>query len=256
MSAFVEVRDSTPFKLDDEELVMQVRPSGLYLESQAPYGRSSTGVLFGAFVSDDWEVVRPYVTDPFKDVVDPDVIAVLVKRSKRYMTAVAARAFIKDHDLHEEEGPVKIQALFRSMGGTVIQPGGLSERDTERFPRRTARIHGQGDMSLFLQEDDDKVRRRELMALTIAAQELQSETYEDGYYRGPLDLELGNARHTHPDGHLFAAMLLVPHDPTAPRSIDIATAAEIGAELRVDPAIVQDAYQLWHEITHPEQPTL
>ena len=63
-----------------------------------------------------------------------------------------------------------------------------------------------------------------------------------------------DARRDHTEAHLFAAMILVPQVLGADRSIDIAAAEEIGAELKVDPATVQDAYQLWHEITHPEQP--
>jgi hypothetical protein len=253
VTAFIEVRGGIPFKLDDEEATMEARAGGLYLQTQVPYGRSSTGISFGDFVSGEWEVVQPYPTTPFSDEAAQGVIAVLVKRSKRYRTAVAARAFIKAYDLHEEEGPVRVQNLFRSKGGTVIQPGGLSVRDAERFPGRTSRIHGPGDMSLFLQESDDKVRRRELMALTVAAQELEWEADEDGYYRGPRDLCLGDARRTHPDEHFFAAMLLVPEDYAA-RAPDLVTARMVGKDLLVDAATVQDAHQLWDLIANPEQP--
>jgi hypothetical protein len=209
--------------------------------------------MFGEFVG-DWEVVRPYPTSPFSDEIDPSVVAVLVKRSKRYRSALVARDFTRANDLHDDPGPVALRALVRHLGGTVIQPGGLSDRDAERFPGRTARLHGPSDITIFLQDGEDEVRRRELMALTIAVRQLEWERYEEGYDRGPLDVSLGDARRTHPEAHLFAAMILVPRDPNAPRSIDIATAEEIGAELKVDPATVQDAYQLWHEITHPEQP--
>lgn len=250
MSEFIEVRDGKPFLMDGESTTGQLGANGTLRFTR---GHASWFPSFGDFVDEVWEVLRPYPTNPFSEEIDRDLIAVLVKRSQRYLTAVAARAFIRAYDLHEEEGPVRLQALFRNLGGTVIQPGGLSERDTERFPGRTARIHGQGDMSLFLREEDDKVRRRELMALTIAAQELQSEAYEDGYYRGPRDLCLGDARRTHAEEHFFAAMLLVPADYAA-RASTLDAAEAIGKEIIVDTATVQDAYQLWAMVTNPELP--
>lgn len=251
MTNFVEARNGVPFQFDGVVGTITRRPHDLYLE--IPSGRSKAFQL-GDFVADRWEAFRPYPTNPLNDEIDPDVVAVLVKRSKRYRTALVARDFIKEKDVHEDPGPVGLRALFRSMGGMVIQPGGLSDRDAERFPGRTSRVHGPSDVTLFLQEGEDEVRRRELMALTIAMLELWSEVYDDCSYHGPLDLSLGDARRTHPEAHLFASMLLVPQEVGADRSIDIATAEEIGAELKVDPCTVQDAYQLWHEITHPEQP--
>lgn len=251
MTDFIEARSKTPFQLDGKECTITALEDRLYVNFSDGWSSSRS---FGDFVGDDWEIVRPYPTDPFNDVIAPGVAAVLVKRSKRYRTALAARAFIKEMDLHEDPGPVGLRSLFRVMGGLVIQPGGLSDRDAERFPGRTARFHGRGDITLFLQEGEDEVRRRELMALTIAMEELQREHYEDGYAHGPLDVSFDDARRDHTEAHLFAAMILVPQVLGADRSIDIAAAEEIGAELKVDPATVQDAYQLWHEITHPEQP--
>lgn len=253
MTDFIEIRDGVGFEIGDDKYVIEVRHNAMHLVTEVPYGTSSSTTGFGFLVGEEWEVVRPYPTDPFKEETDPDVIAVLVKRSKRYRTALAARSFIKAYDLHEESGPVHLQAHFRTMGGTIIQPCGLSARDAERFPGRTARIHGPGDITFFLREGEDQVRRRELMALTIAAQELQSETYEDGYYRGPRDLCLGDARWTHADEYFFAAMLLVPEEP-ALRASDLVMARMVGQELLVDAATVQDAHQLWDEITNPEQP--
>ncbi|MBG0738784.1 hypothetical protein IV500_05040 [Paeniglutamicibacter antarcticus] len=251
MSDFIELRNGVPFKLDSKTMRLDVRRNGEF-EFGGP-GCWLMNPAFGQFPYDDWEMVPPYPTNPFNDEIDPTVVAVLVKRSKRYRTALAARAFIKAKDLHEEAGSVGLRALFRSMGGIIIQPGGLTERDAERFPGRTARIHGPGDITLFFQDGDGQARRRELVALTIAVQELRWETYEDCYNHGPLDLSLGDARRDHLEAHLFAAMLLVPQEDAA-RAVDIAAAEKIGAELRVDPDTVQDAHQLWHEITHPEQP--
>lgn len=253
MTEFIEIRDGVPFTLDGKERVHERTHGQADLEIRADGSRHADMVMFGEFVG-DWEVVRPYPTDPFTDEIDPTVVAVLVKRPERYRTALAARDFIRENDLHDDPGPVALRALFRHLGGIVIQPGGLSERDAERFPGRTARIHGPSDITIFQQDGEDEVRRRELMALTIAVRHLGWERYEEGYYCGPLDVPLGDARRTHPEAHLFAAMMLVPRDPSAPRSIDIPTAEEIGARLLVDPATVQDAYQLWHEITYPEQP--
>lgn len=251
MTGFIEVCDGVPFLLDGKQCTLTAVDDRLHVEIQDGWSSSRS---FGGFVAKEWEIVHPYPTNPFSDEIDPDIIAVLVKRPKRYLTALAARDFIEAKDLHEEPGPVGLRALFRSMGGISIQPGGLSDRDAARFQPRTARLHGPSDITLFLQDGEDEVRRRELMALTMAVSQLEWERYEEGYDRGPLDLNLGDARSTHPEAHLFAAMMLVPHEPDAERSIDIATAEEIGAELKVDPATVQDAYQLWHEITHPEQP--
>ncbi|QOD06048.1 hypothetical protein [Pseudarthrobacter sp. BIM B-2242] len=250
MSEFIEVRSGIPFELDGDSISGELAANGTLRFSSSG---AAWFPMFGGFVHDVWEVVRPYPTSPFSETVDRNLIAVLVKRSKRYLTAVAASAFIKAYDLHEEEGPVHLQALFRSLGGTVIHPGGISSRDDERFPGRTARIHGPGDISLFLREGEDRVHRRELMALTIAAQQLQSEIYEDGYYRGPRDLCLGDARQTHPEEHFFAAMLLVPEDYAA-RASTLTTARTVGRDLLVDTATVQDAFQLWALITNPEQP--
>jgi hypothetical protein len=253
VTEFIEARNGVPFKLHGKNFTLSRHPYCLHLDALNGW---SMAVHLGGFVAKEWEVARPYPTNPLNDEIDPDVVAVLVKRSKRYRIAAAARDFIKGKDLHEDPGPVALGALFRSMGGLVIQPGGLSDRDVERLRGLTARIHGRDDITLFLAGGEDEVRRRELMALTIAVfQELRGKPYEDGFAHAPLDLRLGDARSTHPDAHLFASMLLVPQDPGADRSIDIATAEEIGAELKVDPATVQDAYQLWHEITHPEQPT-
>lgn len=252
MTEFIEVRDCVPFQLGGNEVRLTAQGDLFHFIEGGWASYKSPG----DFIAKEWEIVRPYPTNPFSDEVDPAVVAVLVKRSQRYCTALAARAFVKENDFHEDPGPVSLRALFRHLGGTVIQPGGLSDRDAERFPGRTARMHGPSDITIFLQDGEDEVRRRELMALTIAVRQLEWERYEEGYDRGPLDLCLGDARRTHPDAHLFAAMMLVPRDPDAPRSIDIDAAEEIGAELKVDPAIVQDAYQLWHEITHPEQPRL
>jgi hypothetical protein len=254
MTDFIAARKGVPFLLGGEKMRFEItRYGGFEFHGR---GQSCWYPKFGEFIYDEWEVVRPYPTEGFDDEIDPAVVAVLVKRSKRYLTALAAREFIKDKDLHEEAGPVGLRALFRSMGGIVIQPGGLSDRDAERFPGRTARIHGRGDITLFLHDGDDETRRRELMALTIAVQELQWEEYEDGYAHGPQDVSLSDARRTHPDAHLFAAMLLVPQEAGADRSIDIAAAEKIGAGLKVDPATVQDAYQLWHEITYPGFPRI
>ncbi|MBG0741064.1 hypothetical protein IV500_16955 [Paeniglutamicibacter antarcticus] len=201
---------------------------------------------------------RPSVpTNPFNEEIDPAVVAALVRRSKRYQAARVARDFIKAKDLHEEAGSVGLRALLRSMGGTIIQPGGLAERDETRFRGRTARIHGPGDITLFLKGREGEVLRRELMALTIAVKELEWHSYNDDdtrcYIRGPLDVSLGDARHGHTEAHIFAAMMLVPQQDAA-GAVDIAAAEKVGAELRVDPATVQDAHQLGHEITHPEQP--
>jgi hypothetical protein len=253
MTDFVEARSGVPFKLDGKEFICVKPRGGADLELKTAGSRHLDSIMFGEFVGKDWEVARPYTTNPFHDEPDPDVVAVLVQRSKRYRTALAARDFIKEEDLHEDPGPVGLRAIFRSMGGTVIQPGGLSDRDAERFPGRTARIHGPRDITLFLQEGEDETRRRELMALVIAVRALGWESYEDGYDRGPLDLSLGAARNTHPDAHVLAAMLLVPQADAA-GAVDIATAEEIGAELKVDPCTVQDAHQLWNEITNPELP--
>jgi hypothetical protein len=254
MTNFIEIRDGVGFGIGDDKYVIEVRRNAMHLVTEVPYGTSSSTTGFGFFVGEEWEVVRPYPTDPFKEETDPGVIAVLVKRSKRYRTALAASAFIKAYDLHEEPGPVHLQAHFRNMGGTIIQPGGLSARDAQRFPGRTARIHGPGDITFFLQEGEDKARRRELMALIIAAQELQSGIYEEGYYQGYRDLCLGNARWTHPDEHFFAAMLLVPED-YALRASNLVTARMVAKELLVDAATVQDAHQLWDLIINPEMPT-
>lgn len=250
---FVAVRDGVPFRLDGKERRPARGHGGGDLELYSAGSRYPDYICFGEFVGDGWEVVRPYNADASSDVIDPAVIAVLVKRSKRYRIALEAQSFIKENDHHEEDGPVRVRSIFRTMGGITIQPGGLSERDDERFPGRTARIHGHNDITLFLQEGEDEVRRRELMALTIATQLLQWEIYEDGFARGPVDLSLGDARQTHPEAHLFAAMLLVPQRYAA-RAVDIASAEAISAELRVDPCTVQDAHQLWDEITNPEHP--
>lgn len=253
MTDFIAARKGIPFQLDGEKMRFDVhRNGGLEFHGR---GQSCWYPRFGEFIYDEWEMVRPYLTEGFDDEIDPDVVAVLVKRSKRYLTALAAREFIKEHDLHEDAGPVGIRALFRKTGGTIIQPGGLSDRDTERFPGRTARVHGPSDITLFLQDGEDETRRRELMALVIAARALDWENYEEGYYIGPRDLSLGDARRTHTDAHLFAAMLLVPQADAA-GAIDIAAADEIGAELKVDVCTVQDAHQLWNEITNPELPRI
>lgn len=252
MTDFVEVRDGVPFELAEKEFRLTAQGDLFHVIE----GGWASGKYPGDFIAKEWEIVPPYPTCPFNDDISPEVVAVLVKRPKRYLTALAARDFLVKHDLHEEDGPVGLRALFRSMGGIAIQPGGLSPRDAGRFPRRTARLHSRNDITLFLAEGEDEVRRRELMALTIAFRRLEWERYEEGYDHGPVDADLTDARRTHPDAHLFAALMLVPRDPAAPRSIDITTAEEIGARLLVDPATVQDAYQLWHEITHPEQPKL
>ena len=254
MTAFVEVRGGTPFRLDGQEYLPARHPgSGSDLELKTAGNRHPDYICFGEFLSSDWEVMRPYPTSLFSDEIDTSLAAVLVKRSKRYRSAQRARDFIRAKDLHEDGGPIGLRALFRSMGGIVIQPGGLSDRDAESFPGRSARLHGSGDITLFQQDGEDEVRRRELMALTIAVQELQWEHYEGGYAHGPLDVSLGDARRDHLEAHLFAAMLLVPQADAA-GGVDIATAEEIGAELKVDPCTVQDAHQLWDEITHPELP--
>ncbi|MET4143853.1 hypothetical protein [Arthrobacter sp. UYCo732] len=250
MTEFIEAREGMPFQLDGKESTITRGPRGLYLDVTNGFSKA---IALGEIVAKEWEVVRPYPTDAFNDEIDPGVSAVLIKRPTRYRTALAARAFIKGRDLHEEAGPVGLRALFRSFGGTVIQPGGLSDRDAERFPGRTARIHGPGDITIFLQDGEDQACRNELMALVIAVQELRWETYEDCYYQGSLDLSLGDARNTHPVAHFFAAMLLVPQDYAA-RAVDIPSAESVGAELKVEPATVQDAHQLWNAITNPEQP--
>ncbi|ACL42217.1 hypothetical protein Achl_4266 (plasmid) [Pseudarthrobacter chlorophenolicus A6] len=251
MSEFIEVRDGVRFLLDGIERV-SVRSTGAAdLNLKSGRNRHADSILFGEFVGKDWEVVRPYPTNALHEEVDPTVVAVLVKRSKRYRTALKARDFIVEKDLHEEAGYVSLRALFRSMGGTVIQPGGLSDRDAARFPGRTARVHGPGDITLFRQFGEDDARHRELMALTIA--DLEWESYEDGHNRGPLDLTLGDARYTHPEAHYFAAMLLVPVADAA-RAADLASAEEVGSQLLVDPATVQDAHQLWAEIASPVLP--
>jgi hypothetical protein len=82
---------------------------------------------------------------------------------------------------------------------------------------------------------------------------------EDGYAHGPLDLNLGDARRTHPDAHLFAAMLLVPEEDAAAAAgeiIGLNDLEEIAQGLKVDVCTLQDAHQLWEEITRPEQPKL
>lgn len=253
MTEFIAARKGIPFQLDGEKMRFDVtRHGGLEFHGR---GQSCWYPKFGEFIYDEWEMVHPYPTEGFDDEVDPDVVAVLVKRSKRYLTALAAREFIKDKDLHEEGGPVQLRALFRKMGGTVIQPGGLSDRDAERYPGRTARIHGPGDITLFQQDGEDEIRRRELMAVVIAVQELRWETYEDCYYQGPLDLSLGDARRTHTEAHIFAAMLLVPPTDAASAG-SIEAAEEIGHELKVDVCTVQDAHQLWDEITNPAFPRI
>lgn len=256
MTAFIEVRRDTPVQVDGKTFTLEARPTGGLVQRHSQ-ARSSWGqhLDFGGFIADTWEIMAPYVADPFGSVVDPDVVAVLVKRDERYRTALKARGYIKDNDLHEDVGPVSIRAHFRSMGGTVIQPGGLSDRDVERFPGRTARIHGPGDITLFLQEGESELLRRELMALTIASQALLSleGAYEEGYHRGALDLALGNSRWDHKEAHFFAAMLLVPQVEAA-RAVDIPAAEEVGRELKVDPATVQDAHQLWDTITNPALP--
>jgi hypothetical protein len=68
-------------------------------------------------------------------------------------------------------------------------------------------------------------------------------------------VSLGDARSSHLEAHIFAAMMLVPQEDAA-GAVDIATAEEIGSELKVDPCAVQDAHQLWHEITNPEFPRI
>lgn len=249
----ITVRNGISFKLDSHEYTPIPSQRGADLDLKTPGARHADAILFGEFVG-DWELVRPYPTDPFHDEIDPALLAVLVKRSERYKTALAARKFIREHDLHEEPGPVGLRALFRSLGGTMIQPGGLSDRDAERYPSRTARIHGPGDITLFLREGEDQARRNELLALTIAAWALD-EAYESDYHVGYRDLQLGDARGTHPKAHFFASMMLVPQQSAA-AAVDIEAAEEIGAELRVDPATVQDAHQLWNEITNPEQPRI
>lgn len=253
MTDFIAARKGVPFQLDGEAMRFEVgRGGGLEFHGR---GQSCWYPRFGEFIYDNWEMVHPYPTEGFDDEIDPNVVAVLVKRPKRYLTALAAREFIKDKDLHEEAGPVGLRGLFRSMGGTVIQPGGLSDRDAERYPGRTARIHGPGDSTLFLQDGEGEIRRRELMALVIAARVLMDDEYEEGYHIGYRDLSLGDARHDHTEAHLFASMLLVPQADAA-GAVSIATAEEIGDELKVDAATVQDAHQLWDDITDPKLPRI
>lgn len=242
--------------MDGKTFTLEARPAGGLFQNHGQ-ARCSWGhhLDFGGFIADTWEIIAPYATDPFSIDIDPDVVAVLVKRDERYRTALKAREYIKDNDLHEDLGPVSIRAHFRSMGGTVIQPGGLSDGDAKRFPGRTARIHGPGDITLFLQDGESEILRRELMALTIATQALLflDGGYEDGYHRGTLDLVLGNARWDHSDAHFFAAMLLTP-EVEAARAVDIPGAEVIGRELKVDPATVQDAHQIWDAIMNPAMP--
>lgn len=253
MTSMIEVRDGAPVMAGSEQLVISTAGNG---DLEIRNGRYSTYSAFGGFVAEDWQIMAPYPTDPFSDDIDPSLIAVLVKRDPRYVTALKARAFIEEYDLHDEPGPVNLRALFRSLGGTFMQPGALSVRDEKRYPGRTARIHGDGDISLFRKDGEDTVRRNELLALTIAAYALDDEDHEYGRgRRGRRDLSLGDARWDHPKTHLFAAMLQVTAEDAA-GAIGIPAAETIGHELKVDPCTVQDAHQLWNEITHPEQPRI
>ncbi|HEX9088081.1 MAG TPA: hypothetical protein VF867_11195, partial [Arthrobacter sp.] len=103
----------------------------------------------------------------------------------------------------------------------------------------------------FRKDGEDTVRRNELLALTIAAYALDDDGHD--YGRGRRDLSLGDARWGHPKAHFFAAMLQVTAEDAA-RAVGIPAAEAIGNELKVDPCTVQDAHQLWNEITYPEQP--
>jgi len=248
MTFVIEVRDGVPFTLDGDECVISTAHHG---DLEIRNGRSMTCAAIGTFMDGDWQIMAPYPTDPFTEDIDPGLIAVLVKRDPRYIMALKAQAFIEEHDLHDEPGPVNLRALFRSLGGTFMQPGALTVRDENRYPGRTARIHGDGDISLFRKDGEDAVRRNELLALTIAAYALDDTDHE--YGRGRRDLCLGDARWDHPKLHFFAAVLQVTAEDAA-RAIGIQAAETIGNELKVDPATVQDAHQLWNEITHPEQP--
>lgn len=251
MTAMIEVRESVPFPFAGDKYVVSTANPG---ELEIRNSRYTTHADIGAFMdgAGDWQIMAPYPTDPFSEEIDSSLVAVLVKRDPRYVTALKAQAFIEENDLHDEPGPVNLRALFRSLGGTFMQPGALSVRDEKRYPGRTARIHGDGDISLFRKDGEDTVRRNELLALTIATYALD-DTAGDEYGRGRRDLVLGDARWDHPKTHFFAAMLQVTAEDAA-RAVGIPAAETVGNELKVDPATVQDAHQLWNEITHPEQP--
>lgn len=233
MANLIEVRDGVTFELDGAPFRLDTNRYGeLELLSN---GIVTETIYPGSYVYGDWEVFEPAVT------ASPDVVAVLLKRSQRYMAGTAARWFINQWDAHEGAKPVNLRALLKRRGGRTNKHGALHPG-----PDVSARLMSPpAGFQVFFRDEDDENRRQELMALAIAARHMDRDT---GPYATTVDYNFTETRTTRPDLYWFATLLLVPAELAA-HAGNIESAFWIGEELNVNPARVEDAHHLWNEIT-------
>jgi hypothetical protein len=231
----IEARDGVTFDLEDTTFCLATnRYDELELRSNGFLVRT---VYPGDYVYGDWEVLEP------GDTPSPGVVAVLVKRSTRYMAARAARGFIGQWNLHDGARPGNLRALLKSRGGRTNNAGHL-------YPGVSARLMSPpAGFQVFWREEDDRNRRQELIALALAARTLDRDT---GPYSRTVDYDFSDTPNTRPDLHWFATLLLVPAEQAAFAG-NMESAFWIGEELHVDPHRVEDANHLWNEI-NPASP--
>lgn len=236
MTERVEVHDGATVELDGAQFrvdtnryeELELRRNGFLVETVVP----------GDYVYGDWEVLEP------RDTASPDVVTTLVKRSRRYLAGTAARGFISRWNVHDGTKPVNLRALIKRRGGRINKHGDLCPGVSARLMSPPA------GFQVFWRDEDDEHRRQELIALTIAAREMDRQI--DGYAR-TVDYDFSDTLNTRPDLHLFATLLLVPAELAA-HAHSMEFAYWIGEELKVDPLRVHDAHHLWDEITNPEVP--
>ncbi|WP_427019349.1 hypothetical protein ACQCSX_21900 (plasmid) [Pseudarthrobacter sp. P1] len=201
-------------------------------------GRPMETVGTGDYLCGGWEIIAPGAA------ASPDVVAVLVKRSQRYRAALAAQWFISTWDVHDGAQPVNLRALLKRRGGRVNKPG-------DQPPGVSARLMSPpAGFQVIWRAEDDGNRRQELLALAIAAREMDRTI--DSYAR-TVDYDFSDTFTTRPDLYWFATLLLVPAAQAALAG-NMESAARIGHDLQVDPARVHDAHRLWAEIATPEIP--
>ncbi|ACL42216.1 hypothetical protein Achl_4265 (plasmid) [Pseudarthrobacter chlorophenolicus A6] len=231
----IAVRDGVVFDLDGSPVSLCVNP---YDELELwRDGRLAEPLYDSDYVGDFWEILEP----------DGDsaqgVIAILVKRSRRYFVAQAAQGFIERWNVHDGARPVNLRAQVKRLGGWVSRAG------PDLFPGARARLlPPPAGFQVLWREEDDENRRQELLALTIAAR--VTDMKFDGFPRTEY-YDFSDTPNTRPDLHWFATLLMVPAEQAAfAHSMEFAY--WIGEELNVDPARVHEAHQLWDEIAAPD----
>ena len=232
----VEARASETFELDGYSFRLDADRQG---ELELHTNGSLVGpVYFGDYIWGNWQLVQPGAT------AAPGTVAVLVERSVRYRSAMAARGFISQWNVHDGAKPVNLRALLKLRGGRTNKHGSL-------YPGVSARLMSPpAGFQVFWREEDDRNRRQELIALAIAARVMDLEIESLSRTR---DYDFTDTLNTRPDLHWFATLLLVPAEQAAWAG-NMESAFWIGEELHVDPHRVEDAHQLWNEIVNPEIP--